>query len=266
MDDELAPTPEVSPRPARHDQRPSAWRTLGHALAPRPSRGQLLAGLLCALLGFGLVVQVRQTHADNLASLSQDDLVRLLDEVTQRRDTLQEQALTLRSTRAQLVTGADTEQAALAAAANRASVQGILAGQLPAEGPGVRLTLTEGASRLSAASLVNIMEELRSAGAEAIQVNERRLTASSYIVDTSNGVDVDGVSLTAPYHWLAIGDPDTIIPALEMPGGALAAIRGVGGDTEITGLDHVVVGAVRQLTTPRFATPAPSSSPSASSG
>jgi uncharacterized protein YlxW (UPF0749 family) len=266
MDDELTPTPEVPPRQVRHDPRPGAWRTLARALAPRPSRGQLLAGLLCALLGFGLVVQVRQTHADNLASLSQDDLVRLLDEVTQRRDTLQEQAVTLRSTRAQLVTGADTEKAALAAAANRAAVQGILAGQLPAEGPGVRLVLTEGASRLSAASLVNIMEELRSAGAEAIQVNDRRLTASSYIVDTSKGVDVDGVSLTAPYQWLAIGDPDTILPALEMPGGALAAIRGVGGDTEITGLDHVVVGAVRQLTTPRFATPAPSSSPSASSG
>lgn len=242
------------------------WHTLGRALSPRLTRGQLLAALLCALLGFAFVIQVRQTHTDDLASLSQDELVRLLDEVTQRTDALEQQAASLRSQRADLVTGADTEHAALEAAAKRASVQGILAGELPAEGPGVRLVLSETTTHLPAALLVNVLEELRNAGAEAIQVNDRRITASSYIIDTPDGVDVDGVSLRAPYVWLAIGDPDTVIPALEIPGGALAQVRNAPGETEIEGRDHVLVDAIRGPSTPRYATPAPSGTPESPGG
>lgn len=236
---------------------PSAWRLLGQALAPRATRGQLLAGLLCALLGFALVTQVRQTHSDDLAGLSQAELVRLLDEASQRSDELAEQAQALRSQRAELVTGVDTERAALEAAVQRAEVQGILSGRLPAQGPGVRLVLTEPDQRLSAIVLVNVLEELRNAGAEAIQLADRRLTASSYIVDSSTGVIVDGVPLQAPYVWLAIGDADTIVPALEMPGGALAAVRRDGGETSIEAQDVVVVDAVRQIETPEFATAVP---------
>lgn len=235
----------------------SAWRMLARALAPRATRGQLLAGLLCAMLGFALVTQVRQTHSDELAGLSQAELVRLLDEASQRTDELAEQAQALRSQRAELVSGADTERAALEAAVQRAETQGILAGRLPAEGPGVRLVLAEGGQRLSALVLVNVLEELRNAGAEAIQLADRRLTASSWIVDTEDGVLVDGVPLEAPYLWLAIGDPDTIVPALEMPGGALAAVRRDGGETSIEAQDQVVVEAVRQVQTPQYATPAP---------
>lgn len=261
-DQPAEPVPVAGAQPSAHPASPAGpWHTLGRALSPRLTRGQLLAGLLCALLGFAFVIQVRQTHTDDLASLSQDDLVRLLDEVTQRTDALEEQAASLRSQRAQLASGADTERAALAAAANRASVQGILAGELPAEGPGVRLVLSETTTHLSAALLVNVLEELRNAGAEAIQIDERRITASSYIVDTPDGVDVDGVSLRAPYVWLAIGDPDTLIPALEIPGGALAQVRNAPGATEIEARESVLVDAIRRTSTPRYATPAPSGTP-----
>ncbi|MDO8120595.1 DUF881 domain-containing protein [Isoptericola sp. b490] len=257
MDVRDAPEP---PRP-----RAGAWRRLGRALAPRPTRGQLIAGVLCAILGFGLVAQVRETHADDLSSLSQDELVRLLDEVTKRTDSLEQQAVALRSQRADLVTGADSERAALEAAAKRATVQGILAGRLPAQGPGVRLVLTEPGPHLSATLLVDVLEELRNAGAEAIQIDRSRITASSYILDTADGVEIDGVALRAPYVWLVIGDPNTLVPALEMPGGALASVRGDGGGTNLETMKHVVVDAVREPPSDHYATPAPSP-PADSSG
>ncbi len=245
----------------------SAWRKLGKAMAPRLSRGQLLAGLLCALLGFALVVQVRQTNSDELAALSQEELVRLFDEVTQRTDALEEQAAALRSQRAELATGADSERAALAAAAQRAEVQGILAGTLPAEGPGVRLVVGETTERIPAALLLNLIEEMRNAGAEAIQLGDRRITATSYVVDTATGVEVDGVALTAPYVWLAIGDPETLIPALQVSGGALSSLRGrAGATTEIEALEHLTIDAVRDVKVPQYATPAPSPSPSSDGG
>lgn len=241
----------------KRDQRMTPWRTLAHSFAPRATRGQLIAGLLCALLGFALVVQVRANRDDGLASLRQDELVRILDDVTRRGDELEAQVASLRAQRTELRTGSDTERAAREAAAQRSQVEGILAGQLPAEGPGVELVVRGGDEPLPAPVLYNVLEELRNAGAEAIQVGDQRITASSYFVDEADGIEVDGVVLTSPYRWLAIGDPDTIITALSIPGGALAAVRNAGGSTDLEAKDLVEVTAVRVIDRPQYATPAP---------
>lgn len=259
--DEAASVDAAEPAGAAPPHPSGAWHLLARALAPRASRGQVLAGLLCALLGFALVVQVQQNRSEGLAGLRQDELVRILDEVTERTDDLEQEAAALRSQRAELVTGTDTERAAREAAEERATVQGILAGTLPATGPGVELVLREPEEHLDAALLVSVLEELRNAGAEAIQLGDVRITASSYIVDTREGVEVDGVQLAAPYRWVAIGDPDTIIPALQMPGGAFASIRAATGTAQAQALDRAVVSAVRETAVPEYATPVPSTGP-----
>jgi len=243
--------------PDHKASQPSAWRTLARSFAPRATKGQVITGLLCALLGFALVVQVRANRDDGLASLRQDELVRILDDVTRRGEELEDQIASLRQQRAELVTGSDTERAAREAAAERAKVEGILAGELPAEGPGVELVIRSAGTPLPAPVLYNVLEELRNAGAEVVQVGDQRITASSYFVDTPDGVEVDGVVLAEPYRWLAIGDPDTIITALSIPGGALAGVRNAGGSADVEARDLVQVTAVRPVERPEFATPAP---------
>src|SRR5665647_2344773 len=81
----------------------SAWRTLARSFAPSGSRGQVITGLLCALLGFALVVQVQANRSEGLSSLRQDELVRILDEVTRRAEELQTQVTDLRAQRTELV-------------------------------------------------------------------------------------------------------------------------------------------------------------------
>ena len=247
--DHRLPTDETPP--------PSAWGVLRRSLAPRTTRGQLVTGVLCAVVGFALVVQVQANRSEGLSSLRQDELVRVLDDVTRRTADLQDQVVTLRARRAELVTGSDTERAAREAAAERAEVQGILAGRLPAEGPGIELTIRQPGDRIPAAVLYNVLEELRNAGAEVVQVGDLRLTASSFFIDTPDGVEVDGTLLKAPYRWLAIGDPDTISLALSIPGGALAKVRNAGGTTSLTTGDLIQITAVRSVEAPRYATPAP---------
>jgi uncharacterized protein YlxW (UPF0749 family) len=260
------PTPDEA-APAKPTEVPTArpvsrsWRTIGRALAPRATRAQITAALLSALLGFALVVQVQQNRSEGLASLRQDELVRILDEVTQRSEELEQQASSLRAQRSELMTGSDTERAAREAAAARAEVQGILAGRLPAVGPGVELVIRQPREPIPALVLYNVLEELRNAGAEAVQVNDLRLTASSYFVDAGEGVVVDGTTLQPPYRWRVIGDPDTIIPALNMPGGAMAAVRNATGTTDLQAREEVAVSAVREVQTPRYATPVPAETP-----
>lgn len=247
----------VEEPPTRSTSVASSWRRLARALGLRWSRAQITAGLLSALLGFALVVQVQANRDEGLAGLRQDELVRILDDVTKRSDELEAEAADLRRERAELVTGTDTRRAAQEAAEERAEVQGILAGRLPAHGPGIELTVLEPEDPIPAYVLYNVLEELRNAGAEAVQLNETRLTASSYFVDTAEGVEVDGAVIEPPYRWRVIGHPETITTALSIPGGALASVRNATGRATLVSRDLVEVEATKELDAPRYATPVP---------
>ena len=247
----------TDPEPAAPAGPPTGWATLRSALRFRASRGQVLAGLLCAALGFALVVQVRQNNEASLSGLSQADLVRILDETTSRGDALATEVNDLRGERDELMSGSDKRQAALDALRRSAETQGILTGRLPAEGPGVIATLTEPNGQIKPVTMLNMLEELRNAGAEAIDLNGHRITASSAFAGIPGAVTLDGVVVTAPFTWTAIGDPDTIATALQIPGGALAAVRGNGGEGDLQRRTKLEIRSVRTLPDPQFATPAP---------
>ncbi|WP_156373997.1 DUF881 domain-containing protein [Cellulomonas sp. Leaf334] len=249
-----AGAPDVDPVPV---EPPSGWAVLGRALAPRATRAQIVAAVLCAGLGFALVAQVRQSGETDLAGMRQGDLVRILDETTNRGDALAREAADLARERDDLLSGSDRRQAALDALRRSAETQGILAGRLPAEGPGVIVTLTESDRPIKPFTMLNMLEEMRNAGAEAIQLNDQRITASSAFTGTGGAVVLDGVELSAPYRWIAIGDPDNIAPALQIPGGAMAQVRNNGGKGTVDQLDHVEVDAVRSVPDPVYATPVP---------
>jgi uncharacterized protein YlxW (UPF0749 family) len=267
QDDAAEPQSSPHPRPTPHGRHeaaatPSAgssggWSKLGHAMRPQLTRSKLLAGLLCALLGFALAVQVSQTQEQQLSSLRQSDLVRLLDEVTQRANELEERVATLQSTRDELKSGSGQQQAALELAQKQSESQGILSGRLPAEGPGIELSIVEPGQPLTAPKMFNILEELRNAGAEVIEVNGVRLVTSSYFEDRDGGIVVDGQKITSPYRWKVIGDPSTLETALEIPGGAMATVRTAGAVPTITQKELVTVDATREPQAPQFATPVP---------
>ncbi|MFD1507669.1 DUF881 domain-containing protein [Georgenia yuyongxinii] len=244
-------------KPDQPEPQPAAprWRTL---LTPRLNNTQLIAFVLCAALGFGVVVQVRQTHDDALAGMRQDDLVRLLDELTRRNADLAEEQQQLRSDLSDLRSSSSSREAAATAAAEQARVQGVLAGTLPVRGPGIRLRIDDPQGGVRAQTLVTILEELRNSGAESVELSGQRITASSWILDDAvDGVVVDGVAISPPYEWVAIGDPDTMAVALGIPGGALAAVRNAGGEADVDEVEDLEITSVRPLEPPEHATPAP---------
>lgn len=244
-----APPPSAGASPS------SAWRILARSLRPRATRAQTLAGLLCGLLGFAVVVQVRQTHDDGLSTLRQSELVGILDQTTRQADELEREADALERTRQQLLSGSTSSQAALDAAKDSAATQGILAGRLPAEGPGLVLTIADPERSVRARTLLNLLEELRNSGAEAVDLNGLRLTASSYVVEVDDGIVVDGTRIEGPYRWQVIGDPDTMANALEIPGGAFATVRNDGGRPTATRDELVEITSTRTVPEPRYATP-----------
>ncbi|WP_210728167.1 DUF881 domain-containing protein, partial [Cellulomonas septica] len=254
-----APTAAASPPPSAPVAATpgNGWSVLGRALKPRVNRAQVLAGVLCALLGFALAVQIRQTSDLSLSGMRQADLVRILDEATTRGDSLERERADLLDERDELLSGSDTRQAALDALRRSAETQGILAGRLPAEGRGVVVTVSDSGAQVKSVTMLNMLEELRNAGAEAMQLNDLRITASSAFTGTAGAIQLDGTTLTPPYVWKVIGDPDTIATALQMPGGAFAEVRNNGGNASVEQQDLVEVSAIRVVPDPVHATPVP---------
>ncbi len=216
----------------------------------------LLVGLLCGLLGFGLAVQVHShTATGGLETARQSDLVRILDDVSSREQRLRGQVAALQATRNRLASGGNQAAAALTEARSRAASLGILAGTLPAQGPGLGLTITDPRGRVSPDTLLDAVQELRAAGAETIEVNAVRIGLSTAFTGSAGGVSLDGHSLTSPYMITAIGDPSTLAAAMNIPGGVADTVHRQGGQVTARQHSRVVITALRPISRLQYAAP-----------
>jgi len=228
---------------------------------PRATKANALAALLAILLGFAVATQVRQNQSLGLESLRQSDLLTILDDATLRSSRLDQNARELQATRDQLVSGSTSGAAAVRAAQERLDALGILAGTARAHGPGIRMTIGDPGGKVTPPVLLDAIQELRDAGAEAIQVNNVRIVASSHFSQGASGIEIDGRSVTQPYAIAAIGDPATMSSAMEIPGGLSENVRQIGATINIAQEKELTVGALHPLSEPRYARPVPPSAP-----
>lgn len=244
-----------------HQDEVRGWARLRSSLTPRATRAQLVAALLCGVLGFAAAVQVRSTQDAGLSGLRQTDLVRILDDVSERAARLQAEARDLQETRDRVTGGSEGNVAALEEARERARVLGILAGTLPATGPGIELTIHDSAGEVGSDVLLDALQELRDAGAEALELSTVdgpavRVVASTSLVDVEEGVAVDDTLLTSPYQFRVIGESRTLASALDIPGGVLDVLANRGAQGVVTQLDRVDITSLRATPSPRYARPA----------
>jgi uncharacterized protein YlxW (UPF0749 family) len=244
------------------DATPASGRArLRRALAPRATRRQAVIAVLFVALGFATVAAARGTTTSGLlATAREDEVVRVLDDLTERQTRLEIEQRALEATRDRLLSGSEEQRLAVAQA--RADALAILAGTVPATGPGIRLTIADPDGVVASSVLLDTVQELRDAGAEAMQIGPVRVVASTWFDDPTDGTGliVSGERLAPPYRLLAIGDPATMATALEIPGGVADTVRTAGGRITVTREESVLVSALQPPSTPQYARPAPSPS------
>ena len=253
--DDAQPYPGT-PGPAVSSER--AWRRLGLAARPRPTKANVLATLLAIGLGFAIAAQVRQTSIEGLEDLREDELIRILDTVDQDGNRLAEEIQTLRFSRDRLQSDTTSLTESRSAAQQRLDSLAILTGTAPAKGPGIVLTIRDPEFGVTAPMLLDTLQELRDAGAEAVEINDVRIVANTYFTDGEGSIAISGKEVSAPYVITAIGDGSTLASAMEIPGGVTNTVRSVGGEASIETKDEVTVSALQSVSEPQYARPIPS--------
>ncbi|NNM45016.1 DUF881 domain-containing protein [Knoellia koreensis] len=237
-----------------------AWQRLLRMSRPRATRANAFAALLAIGLGFAIATQVQQTNNSGLDQLREDELVRILDDVSQEQDRLTTDTRALEITRDRLLSGADTSAEALKAAQERADTLGILTGTSPAKGPGIVITITDPDNKVTGARLLDALQELRDAGAEAVQINDVRVVADTWFDDVDGGIEVSGRRISAPYTIRAIGDSATMASAMDIPGGVTESIRRDGANSTTRQSETVEITALHSVEEARYARPVPARS------
>ncbi|MGW2294791.1 DUF881 domain-containing protein [Streptomyces violaceorubidus] len=222
---------------------------------PRLTRAQLIVALLLFGLGFGLAVQVASNSDSDgaLRGARQEDLVRILDELDDRTQRLEDEKQGLEKQRDELENSSDQAEEARKQTLEKERQLGILAGTVAAQGPGITVTIGDTKGTVEADMLLDAIQELRAAGAEAIQVNGVRVVAGTYLADTDKSVSVDGNKINAPYRFQVIGKPQDLEPALNIPGGVVQTLEKEQATVTVERSSKIVVDALRAAERPDYA-------------
>ncbi len=211
---------------------------------PAPLRLRTAVAVVCAVAGFALVAQVRavETIDVRLAGEREEDLAQILADLGAESDRLSAEISQLQLTILAIGNEQEGEEVAVRSLERRLDDLRILAGVVPATGPGIEFDITDPDGQVGADRLVDVVQELRDAGAEAIAVNGARLVVSSAFVSSGGRMLLDGQPIASPYRFAVVGPPASLAGGLEIPGGVLDSLASVGGvTTEVRQVDSLTV-------------------------
>ncbi len=223
----------------------------------KPTRRQIIVGLLLALVGFAGVTQVRANEIDDdYAGLREQDLIDVLNGLAGAQQRAEAERDRLEEARADLSSVTSRRQAAIEQAATEADTLSILAGLVPVTGSGIRITITEVDDQIKLSSMLDVIQELRTVGAEAIQINAAvRVVAQTSFEDVSGGFLVDGELMSPPYIIDVIGEPNVMSSAISFALGPKSQIEDDGGTLEVDEQSSLDIEAVRRPVQPEYAEP-----------
>ncbi|MBR0426596.1 MAG: DUF881 domain-containing protein [Clostridia bacterium] len=183
-------------------------------------------GIICLILTIGICVQIKTVNISGTTTSTNKQLNNLktqvlrmkerCDEIYEKIDVSQNE---LEKTRKN-VTSNDTELKALEEKINKYN---ILLGYTDVKGQGVRITLADAVTSnalkvlydstdliIHDRDLLLVVNELKTSGAEAIEINGKRILGNTAISCDGNVVAINGEKVSSPFTINAIGFPERL--------------------------------------------------------
>jgi len=202
-------------------------------------RSQIYIGIICLLLGILVVTQFRtQRAARQEVPSSASDQATYISQLYESNLELRQQAVELDEELLQYHSGQPSGKSNLDSMVKDVQNLRMANGEVEVEGPGVTVLVN---GDIAVFELQDLVNELRNASAEAIAVNGVRVvTRSAILADETGQITVDRQPLSRPYRLEAIGEPDTLLHALERKGGLIALLEARNSSLEIKVTKHDV--------------------------
>lgn len=210
-----------------------------------PVRARAISVWLIALLvALVATIQIRsQAEVERtLVGVDSTSLAFLIDDLHRADDSLSAETADLAQRRATLQSGSSgAADQVLTDEANRLQA---LEGLVPVHGPGIVIVID--ASGLQALDLQDALNNLAAGGAEAIEVNDRRIVVGVPIQQAAGGVEVDGVLVVPPWTISVIGEPTRLADVGDLMMQQLRADRRVRQATYRPDTDVVIRSVVSE--------------------
>jgi uncharacterized protein YlxW (UPF0749 family) len=220
---------------------------------------QIAIGVICLIMAFAITIQIRSVsynRVNNTDTARAADLQQQLRVEKDRTTNLYEQVLQLSSDLEEFKQEAAKSSDYSKLLAKQLERAEIMAGLTAVEGSGIIVTLRDSTTQSTNTTDPNlyvvhdtdilwIINELRDAGAEAIQLNGERIISTTEIRCAGSTVSVNNNRYAEPFEIVAIGDSANMENALLMRDGVYDTLRGYGIDMTVKKASKVTVNAYK---------------------
>jgi len=211
----------------------------------------LPVSILAAVLGFMLASAwvTQESRPSRLGLLNPEQLGRVSSgpiDLQNQSQQLTQEVSKLRAEKTQLENSIAHQNSSTSTLNQNLQEAQLFAGLTPVKGPGVVVTLSDSKKAPTAfindsiihdGDVLRVVNELWNAGAEAIDVNGNRVVGRTSIRCVGSTIMINYREIASPVEVRAIGDSKTLIGAMNLPGGVLAALRS--NDPDMVQIDPV---------------------------
>ena len=213
----------------------------------------LVFGILCLILTFAITVQLRVSSLSESESSQTKITDKLKDEIFRLNDENVKLAEKFQNTTSEL------DDARNQAAQNDSSSKDtselikkytIVSGKTDVTGQGIIIKYKPSDNEAKAdivKDLRDIVNEIKNAGAEAIEINNQRIVGTTAIEMVKNKIEINDTEVSGNFIIKAIGDSNLMYSGLIRPGGTIENIRESGVSIEINSENTIKINKYNEI-------------------